>query len=71
MHLLQIAARMGHEAAALTGLKRSVIASIGPTTSEELRRHGLERDMEPSHPKIGFLVREAAERALTLLTAKG
>ena len=71
VHLLQIAARVGHEAAALAGLKRSVIASIGPTTSEELRRHGLERDMEPSHPKIGYLVREAAERALALLVSKG
>ena len=59
------------EAAALTGLKRSVIASIGPTTSEELRRRGLERDMEASHPKIGFLVREAAERAAALRLTKG
>lgn len=71
VHLLQIAARAGQEAATLTGLKRSVMASIGPTTSEELRRHGLERDMEPSHPKMGYLVREAAERALGLLTSKG
>ena len=71
VHLLQIAARAGQEAAALTGLKRSVIASIGPTTSEELRRRGLERDMEASHPKIGFLVREAAERAAALRLTKG
>ncbi len=71
VHLLRIAAQTGREAAALAGLKRSVMASIGPTTSEELRRHGLERDLEPSHPKIGFLVREAAERALALLTARG
>ena len=70
VHLLQIAARAGQEAAALTGLKRSVIASIGPTASEELRRHGLERDLEPSHPKIGFLVREAAERAAALRLTK-
>jgi len=26
--------------------------------------------MEPSHPKMGFLVREAAERAPALLEAK-
>ena len=71
VHLLQIAARTGREAAALAGLKRSVMASIGPTTSEELRRHGLERDLEPSHPKIGFLVREAAERAAALRQGKG
>ncbi len=71
VHLLQIAARTGRAAAALAGLTRSVMASIGPTTSEELRRHGLERDMEPSHPKIGVLVREAAERAAALRQAKG
>ena len=71
VHLLQIAARTGREAATLAGLKRSVMASIGPTTSEELRRHGLERDLEPSHPKIGVLVREAAERAAALRQGKG
>lgn len=71
VHLVQVAARMGLEAAMLAGLRRTVVASIGPTTSEELRRHGLERDMEPSHPKIGVLVREAAERAAALGAAKG
>jgi uroporphyrinogen-III synthase len=40
-----------------------VVASIGPTTSEELREQGIRIDLEPSHPKMGFLVREAAERA--------
>jgi uroporphyrinogen-III synthase len=47
-----------------------VIASIGPTTSEQLQRHGLSADLEPSHPKMGLLVREAAERARDLLRAK-
>ena len=31
-----------------------VIASIGPTTSDELRAHGIDVDMEPSHPKMGL-----------------
>jgi uroporphyrinogen-III synthase len=62
-HLLEVAGRMGLEAAVRDGLARLVIASIGPTTSEELRGRGLRIDMEPSHPKMGLLVREAAERA--------
>lgn len=70
VHLLRIAARTDQQSAVLTALRRTVVASIGPTTSEELRRHGLEPDLEPSHPKFGVLVREAAERAAALLVAK-
>jgi uroporphyrinogen-III synthase len=39
-----------------------MIASIGPSASAEIRRHGFEPAFEPSHPKMGLLVREAAER---------
>jgi len=70
VHLLQVAQDMNLQAAVLKGLMRMVIASIGPTTSEELQRHGLAADREPSHPKMGLLVREAAERARELLRAK-
>ena len=70
VHLLQVARDMNLEAAVLKGLARMVIASIGPTTSEELHRHGLAADLEPSHPKMGFLVREAAERAADVLRTK-
>jgi uroporphyrinogen-III synthase len=42
-------------------LQRVTVTSIGPTTTEELRRHGIEPRLEASHPKMGFLVREAAE----------
>jgi uroporphyrinogen-III synthase len=51
-------------------LERSVIASIGPTTSAELAQAGIPRDIEASHPKIGILIREAAERSAELLRAK-
>jgi uroporphyrinogen-III synthase len=40
-----------------------VKASIGPTTSETLRSYGLVVDLEASHPKMGFLVKEAAEQS--------
>ena len=69
-HLFQIAAKMKLEELVRQGLRRAIVASIGPTTSEELRRHGIERDLEPSHPKMGFLVKETAEQAAALLSKK-
>ena len=50
--------------------KRMMIASIGPTASERLRSHGLPVDLEPSHPKMGILVKEVSERANEILRAK-
>ncbi|MGH6631601.1 MAG: hypothetical protein ACREB3_17870, partial [Burkholderiales bacterium] len=49
---------------------RILIGSIGPTTSEALREHGLDPDLEPTHPKMGFLVKETADRAAELLAQK-
>lgn len=51
-------------------LQRVVTASIGPTASERLRSYGLPVDLEPSHPKMGILVKEASERAHALLRSK-
>jgi len=70
VHLMQVADRMGMRAAVTAGLRSLVIASIGPTTTEELARHALVPDLEPTHPKMGFLVRETAERAADLLKSK-
>ena len=58
------------EDAMCKGLRRAIVASIGPTTSEELQRHGIQPDLEPSHPKMGFLVKETAEQAASLLAKK-
>lgn len=69
-HLFRIAAEMHLEDAMRSALQRAVVASIGPTTSEELSRRGIARDLEPSHPKMGFLVKEAAERAADLIQQK-
>jgi uroporphyrinogen-III synthase len=44
-------------------LNKTMVASIGPVTSETLREYGVKVDMEPSHPKMGFLVKEAADRS--------
>ncbi len=70
VHLWQIVEEMGCEADTRRGLARAVVASIGPSTSEELGRHGLSVDVQASHPKMGLLVRELAERAPTLLQGK-
>jgi uroporphyrinogen-III synthase len=69
-HLFQIAAEMKMEEAMVRGLRRTMVASIGPTTSEELQRRGIPADLEPTHPKMGFLVKEAAERSAELLIRK-
>jgi uroporphyrinogen-III synthase len=61
VHLMQVAGTMQMGDAVRGALQRVTVASIGPTTSEELRRHGVEPRLEASHPKMGFLVREAAE----------
>jgi uroporphyrinogen-III synthase len=70
IHLFQIATEMNLEEAVKRGLSRAVVASIGPTTSEELQRHGIRADLEPSHPKMGFLVKETAEAACELVRRK-
>ena len=70
VHLFQVAETMNLEKEMRTGLERAMVASIGPTTSEELSRQGIRVDLEPSHPKMGFLVKEAAERAAEFVRRK-
>jgi uroporphyrinogen-III synthase len=69
-HLFQLAEEMNLKDAMRSGLNRAIVASIGPTTSEELMRRMIRPDLEPSHPKMGFLVKETAERAAELLRKK-
>jgi uroporphyrinogen-III synthase len=70
VHLLEITRQLDIEAVVRRGIASMAVASIGPTTSEELREQGIEVDIEASHPKMGFLVREAAERAADVLRTK-
>jgi uroporphyrinogen-III synthase len=69
-HLLQIAAEMNEEDALRRALSRMLVASIGPTTSERLRECRIAPDMEPTHPKMGYLVSEAAQRSAEILQQK-
>lgn len=70
VHLFEVAEEMSAASALRAGLGRAVVLSIGPSTSEELLRHGIQPDVEPSHPKMGFLMNEAAARAAALLEEK-
>ncbi len=69
-HLFRFAEEMGLRDALVKGLKRAVVASIGPTTSGTLKDFGISVDMEPSHPKMGFFVKEAAEQSKELFNKK-
>ena len=70
IHLLKIAAELGKEKETVVAFGKILVGSIGPVTSEELRAHGIAVDMEPSHPKMGFLVNEVAQRSAELLAKK-
>lgn len=69
-HLLQVASEMKQGDAVRRAISRMVVASIGPTTSERLREFGIAPDMEPTHPKMGYLVSEAARRSAEILRQK-
>ena len=61
-HVLQIARAEGIEELLRAAFAdRIVVGSVGPTTSEALRAHGLPVDVEPSHPKSGHLVVAVAD----------
>ena len=62
VHLLKLAKQMNAERDLRNGLAEIMIGSIGPVTSEELRERGIHVDFEPEHPKMGYLVNEAARR---------
>jgi uroporphyrinogen-III synthase len=61
--LAGVAREQGIEKAAMDALRRCFVGSIGPTTTEALEEFGVHPAFEPSHPKMGILVLEAAQRA--------
>lgn len=69
-HVMQLLERDRQAEPFAAALRSLLVASIGPTASERLRDHGWPVDLEPSHPKMGTLVKEASERAGAILTAK-
>lgn len=70
VNLLRMAERMNMVEELRDGLRRTVIASIGPTTSQMLEECDIHVDMEPSHPKMGHLVTEAAGQGNRFVRSK-
>jgi uroporphyrinogen-III synthase len=70
-HLILIASQMDLEQAVLAALRGPMLtASIGPLMTEAMHGFGLEPDIVPEHPKMGALVRAAADQAALLLLTK-
>jgi len=70
-NVLDLAESLGLKDPWMQAAADCVVASIGPTATEHLRDVGLPVDLEPSHPKMGHLVKEAAQSAPKLLASKG
>ncbi len=69
-HVMQVLEKYGKLEPFCTALKKMVVASIGPTANERLRHHEWPIDLEPSHPKMGILVKETSEQVHTLTAEK-
>ena len=61
VHLFRVAGEIGLRDQIERKLPTMIIGSIGPATTEALEHYDLHPALEPSHPKMGFLVREVAE----------
>jgi len=70
-HLIEIAHDLGIEAQVREALKLDIaIASVGPVMTATLEAHGLTADIIPKHPKMGPLVKAAAELGAAVLCTK-
>jgi uroporphyrinogen decarboxylase len=70
VNLLRMAETMGRDQELRRALTETVVASIGPTTTEMLQHLELPVDIEPEHSKMGHLVQAAAEKTSRILKAK-
>jgi uroporphyrinogen decarboxylase len=70
VNLLRTAEKLKLSAEVREAFTQTVVASIGPTTSETLVELGIPVDLEPEHSKMGQLVAAAADRAQTLVRRK-
>lgn len=69
-HIVQVLAAADELAAFRDALEKTMVASIGPVTSRRLRHHHLPVDFEPSHAKMGILVKEASQHTGEILAHK-
>ncbi len=70
VNLMKIAEEEGISEQVREGLVSAFVGSIGPTTSETLEVYGVRADFEPSHPRMGLLENEAADKAGAVLAGK-
>ena len=69
-HIVKLLDAADELAAFRDALGKTMVASIGPITSQRLRHHHFPVDFEPSHAKMGILVKEASEHAAEMLIRK-
>ena len=69
-HIVKLLGATGELQAFRDALGKIMVASIGPVTSQRLRHHQFPVDFEPSHARMGILVKEAGERVKEILNHK-
>jgi uroporphyrinogen-III synthase len=70
-HLYEVSRALGIEEQVAETLRTDVaIASVGPVMTATLESYGLPADIIPNHPKMGALVKAAAESAAVVLATK-
>ncbi len=66
VNMMRVANRLEMANQLRAGMARTLVASIGPTTSESLQEFEFRVDVEPEHSKMGQLVATAAKKACEL-----
>lgn len=69
-HVMQLVEQDGQVEPFKAACNKLVLASIGPTASERLKHYELPVDFEPSHPKMGVLLKELSAKVHALRQAK-
>ena len=69
-HIVKVLARNQQVERFQHSLSQMVVASIGQIASERLRHYGFPVDLEPSHSKMGIMVKETSEQAQDVLATK-
>jgi len=70
-HLFQVAAADKNDTSLRSALKNLAVGSVGPICTQALKEFGVERDIEPVHPKMGALLADVATSARRLLDRRG
>lgn len=69
-HVMQLVEQAGKTRQFKEACRKVIVGSIGPTASERLKHYDLPVDFEPSHPKMGILVKELSEQVHALRQSK-